>query len=430
MATIILQSLGVAAEAAFGSIVAGTGTVPVSGNGMSYAMLEFDRASFYDNQATEVNERDEGRMAAYALPAEPVTMFASGTRIQRRTGEISVTMSWRTIGAASAYANYAASPMGRLLDSCLGGHTPLASTDTVASGVNTTNFNASAGGKYTEGELIAAPIAGRREYSAVTDVETADITHSPAFSAGLSDEAVRLCETYTAPNVPSAVGASVGLRFDGDGLRFYAYGCRVSTIRWYHVNGKVLADLTIRCAIIQDDDSNASLADPTRMDGEVAHSIGSYMVYAPTSTTGIGTTTFVGGVAGLTRATMDVSDWEVTYAVTLAKQGSTETVIGYADLEVTDWSATGSMTMTADANFANLRRDQIQKSILLGWSPTLAGNGGCLYFPAANITSDSLPSEGEDSRQVRVITFSAGQWTLDDATAAPADTNFRVGCPL
>ena len=432
MATMIIQSLQVAVESVFGSIAATTGQPDISG--LTFAALEYDRADGYSGQATQVNPRNDARVEAYVLPAEPVTIFSGANRVARRQGEMSVRFPLRTIGSASTYATYALMPMGKLFNSCLGAFTPAASSVTADSNVSATEFNAAGGtgGNLLDGVLFKADNPNLNnavaEFSAITQRSTDALKHSPAVSSDwITTDVVRTCQMYYAALGGFSVMPTVALRFDASGRRWEAAGCRLSSLTISPSDYEVMCDATIRMPYIVDADGSTDPVDPTRADGQIAHALGAESIYSAA----IGTTT----PAELARTAYDASAWSVTFTPVLAAVGSTNDIIGIADLEVTDWAAEVSVTTTpsegtVDSDLRDMLLNQQQRQLLLGCGPVGTGNGAAILIPAATALTDGLMSEGDDVREVMNLQFGAGQWSLDSSATAPGDTNFRIGLSL
>lgn len=431
MASPHIRGLAVAVESAgtgFGNVAAATG-VP-STSGLTFASMEVRKGSLSTFGEPVVDDRaDEARGGAFIRPAEHVTMYSGGSPIRRLMGSISLTVPVRTIGSAAAFANYGAMPLAQLLSSGMGVHTPSASTVAVAAaGAGTATswtLDTGQGASSDVGQLVKYDLNGRAEFSAVTSITGDVITASPAYSAAPANSAdFRLCQTWYNALGTSTLGSSVALRIDGDGWRWYAYGCRMESVRFYLESRQLMADITLQAAYCDEDHTSAAITEPTFADGERAHSLGSYAVISSAS---IGTTS----PAELARTALDMADFELTYTNTLAPLGHSDDILGMSDMEVTDVAIEGSMTLPAPvAGLEDLYLNGEQRSICIGFGATGAGNGAAVYIPAATMTSDGAVRGLDGDTVQQVLNFGMGNWTLDNSDAGPGDTNFRFGMAL
>jgi hypothetical protein len=105
------RSLSVAVESAFGSLSASTGLPDNSG--LTYTSIPCERDPIVVYGDPVVSERNDARDGSYGLPPEPDTVWSSGARVQRRTGQISLRLDLTTIGSAAN--NYDSNYLGYLL---------------------------------------------------------------------------------------------------------------------------------------------------------------------------------------------------------------------------------------------------------------------------------------------------------------------------
>ena len=427
MATSAIRSCGVATESTVGSPATATGYPDASG--LSYAILECRRASLTVPGEQPTVPREDARASAYIYPPEVAGIHSSGSPLRLRDATVTITCPLRTIGAASAFANYAAMPLGRLLASGFGVSTPGASTDTVALSVSESVYTSDDATDTDVGDIIKIErdASGRVSFAGVTNSDgggTENVTISPAAEAALTtNDVIRLCQTYYSVLGTSTLGSSVALRLDGDGWRSYLVGARWQTIRLYAEGRLVMVDITIQ-GRVYDDHGSASVSDYTQADGAVAVDAGCYHVI---SSAAIGTTV----PATLARTALALDAWEVTITNTLSPVGASDNALGYSDLEVTDQTVEGSVTITTPVSgYDDFLLDQEQRSIMLGFGPLGAGNGAAVYIPAATFTSDASMRSLDGERVTQVLNFGMGNWTLDSASTDAGDKNFRLGLSL
>lgn len=426
MATKHITGVRVALEdGGFANIDNTTGLPTTSG--LSFAKLELDGGDIAPPGDPAMVERADARSDWYELPPEPDTVWSSGARVRRRTGSFTLRLPLRTIGSASIYGGYEDMPLHMLLQSSLTSWTPAASSDTVSSAVSAVRFTPTTLARFEPGQGIHYDVAGRKEWSFVTD-DPADVYHSPAFSAAAATSAtVRTAQTlfFRAGTAP---GDSVCCELSGDGWQSYAYGCRVSQIRIAYPPTGVYLELTVQAAYITDAVASGVVAqNPTRADGARAHFRGAYAVI----TGAIGTSS----PAGLARTRVGLDEWTLTVDFTLTPVGHSDDIVGMANLEVS--RATASLDLLLSTPSTTYDSDlwaQTQRSVLIGLGPVGAGNGAAIYLPAATEFRDPLQRDlGGDTVRQR-LSLRAGLWTLDDETGAdagaPWDSPFRLALAL
>ena len=427
MATSTIRSCGVATESTFGSVATSDGYPDASG--LTFAGLECRRGSLTTPGEQPNVPREDARASAYSFPAEVPGVYSGGNPRRLREGTVTLTVPMRTIGAATTYANYAAMPLGRLLGSGCGVDVPGASFDAVTLTGDDVSYVSTDASLVTLGGLLKVDrdASDRVSFTGVTDTDpggTDLINHSPALEAAVvAADSIRQCNVYHSALGTSTLGASVALRLNGDGWRSYLVGGRWQSVRLYLEGNLVMADIVIQ-GMIYDDHDNASVTDYTRADGAVANNRGCFHII---SSSAIGTTT----PAGLARTVLNLDAWEITVTNTLAMVGRSDDAMGHSDLEVVDQVVEGSITVTTPQSaFDDFLLDQEQRSLMFGFGPLGNGNGMCVYVPAGTFTSDPSVRNLDGERVTQVLNFTQGNWTLDDSTTAPADTNWRIGLAL
>ena len=354
-------------------------------------------------------------------------MWAAGNRIRRRTGSFTLRCPLRTIGSAVAYPSYADMPLHMLLNSSLSSYLPLSSSDVCTGAVSSTVFTPTAAANLEVGQGISVEKNGRKEWAFVTD-NAANVTHSPAFSAGVQNaELVRTAQTlfYRAGTLPSS---SVCVELSGEGWRSYAFGCRVSSLRIAYPPSGAMVELTLQAGYITDDPVSGVVAlDPVRANGARAHFKGSYAVITPS----IGTTS----PAALARTAVGLDEWSLSVDFTLVPIGHSNDIVGHSNLEVARATCELAMTLsTPSTTYDSDLWNQTQRSVLVGLGPVGGGNGAAIYLPAAIQQEDPLKRDlGGDTVRQR-LRFRPGYWSLDTEAGAPADapydSPFRIALGL
>ena len=421
------RSLSVAVESAFGSLSASTGLPDNSG--LTYTSIPCERDPIVVYGDPVVSERNDARDGSYGLPPEPDTVWSSGARVQRRTGQISLRLDLTTIGSAAN--NYDSNYLGYLLGAGLLTAKHSVSLDPVSSVSDVNTFTpTTTSTNYAVGAILGAELNGRAEYSAVTDNDVSgDVTVSPAFSAGFTGTpTMRLMQTWF-PGSRSVLGDrthSLSFRVDGVNFRSYAYGCVLESLALSLDNGRVMADLTYQAALIQDDHGNAAgPIEPTYNSGAPAFFRGSYVVVsdaAPTSLTNATTGDTLGRVA------LDVEDFSFTITNTLTPMGHSNSLLAMSDMEISDVDVELSLTLsTANSSLNSDFFNRQLRQVLVGMGPIGDGLGAAVMIPAVYLTGDASKYEVGGNDIVRQqLTYKASRFGGDVSESGAGNSPVRL----
>ena len=163
--TVTHRTLSVAVESSFGSLASSTGLPDNSG--LTYVSIPCERDPIVIYGEPVVSERNDARDGNFMLPPEPDTVWSSGARVRRRTGQVVCRVDLTTIGTASA--NYSANYLGYLLGAGFKTRIPSVLSDT-ATVVDVNSYTPASGPNNDDvGTIIGADLNGRAEYSAITD---------------------------------------------------------------------------------------------------------------------------------------------------------------------------------------------------------------------------------------------------------------------
>ena len=421
MATKHIGSVGVATESTFGSIASATGLPSISG--LAYRYLELmDLAQLVTPGEPILTDATDSRTGLYGTAPEPATING----VQRRQGTVTLDTPWRPIGSKTEFSTYADMPLQRILRTALGTYLR---TDTAADAVvgtaTTTEWRPTTTADFAVGQLLRTVIGGRAEFSAMSsDDGTPDMNNSPAWSTaptGLSIFPMRV-NYLPANGMPST--ESVALRLDGDGWRSYCFGCVLTQIAvtMDETSRMVKISMTLDCTHVVDDHAAASIQATDYADGHLCHQMQSYLVIGGTGwTTPGGPST----PAIQTRATLCVDAFTLTIDLTRGPVGCGESIIGRSNTELVNAAVTlevvaGSTTSSYDDDLWDGR----YRNVLLGFTggdPSDAGEGGCIYLPAAFLNVDaSIRDMGKDVTRTRLV-WSPGPYGGDDAANCPDD---------
>ena len=158
------RSLSVAVESSFGSLSSSTGLPDASG--LTYVSLPCERDPIVIYGDAVVSERNDARDGSFGIAPEPDTVWSSGARVRRRTGQVQMRIDITTIGSAAD--SYAANYMGYLLGAGFLSNVSTMKSDTLTSVTDVNTLVTGNAANYSIGGLISSSVNGRAEYSAVT----------------------------------------------------------------------------------------------------------------------------------------------------------------------------------------------------------------------------------------------------------------------
>ena len=419
------RSLSVAVENSFGSLSTSTGLPDASG--LSFITLPCERDPIIIYGDAVVSERNDARDGSFGIAPEPDTVWSSGSRVRRRTGQVQMRIDMTTIGSAAD--TYAANYLGYLLGAGFLTNVSTMKSDSVSvSDVNTLVTSNAA--DYSIGGLIGCSINGRAEYSAVTDNDVAgDVTVSPAFSSGFTGTpVVRGMQTWF-PGSRTLTGDrthSLSFRVDGVGFRSFAYGCVLESIALSLDNGRVMADMTYQSALIQDDHGNAiGPVEATYNSGAPAFFRGSYVVVSSAAPQQSGTAT-TGDTLG--RIALDVEDFSLTITTTLTPVGHSNSLLAMKDMEISDVAVELSLTVSdPNTTINNDFFNRTARQVLIGCGPVGDGLGAAFMLPAAYLTADPSKYDvsGNDITR-QTLSYAAGRFAGDVSNSAAGNSPVRI----
>ena len=421
------RSISVATESSFGSIDTSSGLPSPSGLTFLSLPCEKDPIVVYGDPV--VNERTEARDGPHGLPPEPDTVWNAGSRVQRRTGQVQVTIDFTTIGADAN--TYAGTGLGKLLNAGFLTSLPLfTSADTVVGDdVNyftptTTNTN------YKIGGLVGSIINGRCEYSAVSSNNRASagkIGISPAFSDEPST--IYPMQTWYTPTSTSSgqVTSSLCFRVDGVNFRTYAYGCKLVSLNISVNNGRLMGAFTFQAALIQDDHANAvGPIEPLILGGSTQHFRNSYAVVSSPVTY---SRTNISGSTGeeLDRIALDAETFTFNITNTLTPKGFSNNILTMSDMEVTNVDLECTLTLSAvKTDIADDFKNRVIRQVLIGTGPIGNGQGMALFIPAAYLTVDPNRYDVGGEIVKQTLTYKQTRFGGDVGTTQPANTPIRL----
>ncbi|QDP58399.1 MAG: hypothetical protein GOVbin564_6 [Prokaryotic dsDNA virus sp.] len=382
------RSIGVINESTFGSLNPSTGLPTTSGLNFVSIPCERDPIIIYGEPVA--SERNDARDGSYGLPPEPDTVYSSGSRVRRRTGQVVIQLDLTTIGSAAD--NYDTNYLGYLLGAGFKTAKHSFTSDTPTGVANVNLFTpTTAESDFTIGGLIGVEVAGRAEYSAVTNNdESGAVSISPALSALTPSDTVRAMQTWY-PGSRTNTGekvSSVAFEVNGVDFKTICFGCVLESLSITLDNGRVMGEFTFQSACIQDDHGNASgPVEPSYNTGAPPFFRGSYVVVSSTSPTSL--TNASGTGDKLARTKLDCEDFTLTITNTLTPLGHSDSILAMSEMEISDVDVELNLTLTTLNTTINSDYfNRTVRQVLVGTGPNGDGKGCAFMLPAAYLTND------------------------------------------
>jgi len=426
MSSAILRSFEVAAESSFGSIDSTTGQ-PSAGTLTFYA-AEFERASVtVFGGESELVEDGTAVLGPGGLPPEvSASWTASGTRVRRQAGEVTVQMRVKGWGSGNTGITDANSlPLSLMLSSGmkLTDHGGTALTpSSMGSNNGVVDFGAPPG--LADGEVVVANIDGCMVVNRVVKVDGNEatfshywpraLTSSDSIQRGLNFAVGRYTDT-------GAVGSSVAIRGTSLDAQYVAYGCRWSGVSFSNDNGFWLVELTMPAAIIISDIDPAGftpvtaarIASPTA----IARGVALYRTAGGTGVVDAG-----GASVSLEAAKVpfELDGLTISLENTLTPVGTGCPAIGMSDMEVSGTTASMEYVSRAptDADELDLL-NRVARGITIGGAPVSDGstalNGFGFNIPAAHLTADPNVTAEDDGLLQQSRAYAMGDYVGDEA---------------
>lgn len=381
------RSIGVINESTFGSLNPTTG-LPTS-SGLTFVSIPCERDPIIIYGEPVASERNDARDGSYGLPPEPDTVYSSGSRVRRRTGQVVIQLDLTTIGTAAD--NYDTNYLGYLLGAGFktAKHSFTSDTPTVAAVNLFTPTTAES--DYAIGGLLNVEVAGRAEYTAVTNNdESGAVSISPALSALTTSDTVRAMQTWY-PGSRTNTGekvSSVAFEVNGVDFKTICFGCVLESLSITLDNGRVMGEFTFQSACIQDDHGNASgPVEPSYNTGAPPFFRGSYVVVSSTSPTSL--TNASGTGDKLARTKLDCEDFTLTITNTLTPLGHSDSILAMSEMEISDVDVELNLTLTTLNTTINSDYfNRTVRQVLVGTGPNGDGKGCAFMLPAAYLTND------------------------------------------
>ena len=108
--TVTHRSISVAKESSFGSLSSSTGLPDNSG--LTYVSIPCERDPIVIPGEVVASERNDARDGSYFVPPEPDTVYSSGSRVRRRTGQVVVRVDLTTSTVRSVKWSLALGQLG------------------------------------------------------------------------------------------------------------------------------------------------------------------------------------------------------------------------------------------------------------------------------------------------------------------------------
>ena len=412
------RSLSIAVESSFGSLDSTTG-LP-SQSGLTFISIPCERDPIVIAGEPVVSERNDARDGSYFVPSEPDTVWASGSRVRRRTGQVVCRVDLTTIGTVAD--NYNTNYLGYLLGAGLKTKLPSVISDTVTAVDANSYTPTSSPAEADIGTLISTSIGGRAEYSAITDNDQgagSEVIISPAFSSS-SYSAIRGLQTWYTPSRASTgdFESSVAFRIEGVNFLTLAYGCVLESMNITLDNGRLMAELTYQCAYITDDHASAvAPVEPSYNTGAAPLFRGAYVVVSDDSPSSLSNATVADELG---RIALDCEDFSLTYTNTLTPLGHSNSILAMSGMEISDVSVELSLTLsTVNTTIKDDFFNRKVRQVLVGTGPQGDGQGCAIMIPAAMLTVDPNVYDISGNDIVRQqLTYQQSRYAGDFSTTA------------
>lgn len=383
-------SIGLAAEASYGSLSAG---VP-DASGLTFT---FPRAvASLRSMPAESPDEDEvqTRDGSYRHPPRPNAGWdaANSRRRTRMAGSFTIegeydppTASTVTSHAAATLRLLLASFMAELAD-------PAAASEGVAGSASANVLTATTSTLYRLGAIVGHTDGAVARWAQVTDTDGTAITISPNLdSAGLgASDVVRFHRTLYIPAAGQAPSiGSLAARFDGIGVRFYAVGCVVESLTLSETEGGLLRwSASIQSPYIYPDHASAEVAEPGATANMRAHRINAAVSVSSAAAP-------VTAPASLTAVDMEPDPGSVSLALTNAI-GTAGLMSAGMPSRLVVVATDAALTMTLSdplTTVANDMEGSVQRTWVLGWGPQISGSGLAVVIPRGHLTQSAQVRE-------------------------------------
>jgi len=422
------RSIGVINETTFGSLDSTTGLPSTSGLTFVSVPCERDPIVIYGEPVA--SERNDARDGSYGLPPEPDTVFSSGSRVRRRTGQVVIQLDLTTIGTVAD--NYDTNYLGYLLGAGFKTAKHSFTSDNPTGVSNTNSFTPTeTNTNYAIGNLLGVEVAGRAEYTAVTDNDdSGKISISPALSALTPSDTIRALQTWY-PGSRTNTGekvASVAFQVNGVNFKTNCFGCVLESVSISLDNGRVMAELTYQSACIQDDHGNAvGPIEPSYNTGAPPFFRGSYVVISTTSPTSLTNASTAGDK--LARTKLDCEDFTLTITNTLTPLGHSDSILAMNGMEISDVDVELNLTLsTVNTTINQDYFNRTVRQVLVGTGPIGNGLGCAFMLPSAYLSNDPSAYDVSGNDIVRqTLTYKQSRFGGDVSESGAANSPLRIG---
>ncbi len=415
MSSAHLQSVQIAAEVSPGSFDAdGIPDASALFPGLAVSAPLLRQAAYAAPGEPELTERSDARDGPHMHPADyGTTRGGTGANIHRRPNAVvSMAMPVENIGTGGPIFDHNDTPLGKILRSSMSAPAiPGIATDAAGANVGANEFTPGLFGNYRVGQLIQVMKgASQAEYTAVTDIP-GNVIHSPAMSAGIGAETVNILRTFCVDN-RFARGPAIAALLDGHTFRNYGVMGRLQQLKIAANGRRVDATCQVRFGGTYPDHSDPAVGggtnfvEPVRLAGGVVNALGARSIRSAVSVQGVTAPAQHGGTQ------LFVDEFDFTLDWTLRESGTgADNNLGFTDLEAVD----------------DALRDGDQYSIILAFAGGGGGRGACIHIPAATMRGDASQRDGSGDIVRYSVSFGAGRWSGDNATADEAGTICRIG---
>lgn len=406
-----VRSARIVKETSFGSLGAdGLPDRSIFDDGGDSIVFDVELASIMVFGEHPQAEPDQIRSGFWRIAPEPETIHDdSGVPVRRRKGQVTFELIMRDAGTADP------STIGLLwaIGSSLTPVLPTARTAAVTTQVGSGQAgfaDAIAAASLRSGALVSlmpedaiGPAAFSQIVAKSSAAGTTTVTLSPLLPKAVLEVADTVRTTASFGAIPGRdPGPSVAYRFDGDGWRVYAFGCRMASLAASGDGQSRIkrATLVLDSAILQAAHSEVTRAAAvSKRPARAAASVPLHTLGAAVTVSSVVTDATGAAVPG-GRNVLPVDAWSYTLLTELAPINSQGGILGMDDMEVSRASLDVELTLSRPnplvADDYLYRR---HRSLMMAWGPA---PGMALVIPCAFLANDpdSRDLGGQLVRQV------------------------------
>lgn len=393
------------------------------------AVVEMDltRADFNEQLVEPIGIVNKTGADYMGIPdGEMIPVIRGGIQLKAPLNNIGDTAGILGGGGTPAYLSHDLLPWVEALVSNYGLLLPAAATDTVVAGVDAAEYEPTNPADYVVGQGIVVVRNNAVETAFVSEVDlvTPAIKLSTELPGGVfaGGETIRHCATLYPQS--GTAGTPFTLRFDMDGKRMYAFGCKVAGFSLVPESGAIVGVFSIVPTIVLRDDANAATETYTPPDGFMVQELQGCSVIV----TGNTRTEAAPGKQAVQE--FNVDSWEVEITSAGHREPDKKWLGGASDMSISGAQPRIRVSMPPDEDIEATIRKRETKTLALVAGPAGPGEGLVFWAGAVQRTSNNMGITNEEGRQVQAFELRCTTYNLDTGAGAPANKAWRLALPM